>query len=141
LKEVKPRLRGKAKLCRHADDFVIGFERAADAARVYEVLPQRMANMDWSCTLKRRGSCRLRGRMGGNDRTGSSEFDFLGFTCTGNGAAKGYFRHGAWLLRDDVCRVEVFDPVRKHVTSRKGTSLTLAQAGSGFHHLGPPGFK
>jgi group II intron reverse transcriptase/maturase len=42
-REVKPRLGGKAKLVRFADDFVIAFEQEADARRVYEVLPKRFA--------------------------------------------------------------------------------------------------
>jgi RNA-directed DNA polymerase len=41
--EVKPRLRGRAKLVRFADDFVIAFERGDDARRVYSVVPKRFA--------------------------------------------------------------------------------------------------
>jgi len=39
--EVRPRLRGRAKLVRFADDFVIAFEREDDARRVHAVLPKR----------------------------------------------------------------------------------------------------
>lgn len=39
--EVRPRLRGRAKLVRFADDFVIAFEREDDARRVHDVLPKR----------------------------------------------------------------------------------------------------
>ena len=42
-REVVPRLRGKAKLIRFADDLVIGFEHKEDAERVMDVLPKRMA--------------------------------------------------------------------------------------------------
>jgi group II intron reverse transcriptase/maturase len=42
-REVKPRLGGKAKLVRFADDFVIVFEQETDARRVYEVLSRRFA--------------------------------------------------------------------------------------------------
>jgi group II intron reverse transcriptase/maturase len=41
--EIKPRLKGRARLIRYADDFVIGFERQDDAERVREVLYKRMA--------------------------------------------------------------------------------------------------
>ena len=44
-REVQPRLRGKARLIRYADDFVICFERREDAERVMKVLPQRMQRM------------------------------------------------------------------------------------------------
>ena len=40
---VKPRLKGRAWLVRFADDFLMGFELEADARRVYEVLPKRLA--------------------------------------------------------------------------------------------------
>jgi len=39
--EVRLRLRGRARLVRFADDFVIAFEREDDARRVYDVLPKR----------------------------------------------------------------------------------------------------
>src|SRR5260370_16330297 len=40
---VQPRLRGRARLIRYADDFVICFEREDDARRIWEVLPKRFA--------------------------------------------------------------------------------------------------
>lgn len=42
-REVRPRLRGRSKLVRYADDFVIVFEDEGDARKVWEVLPKRMA--------------------------------------------------------------------------------------------------
>lgn len=43
VREVKPRLRGRASLIRYADDFVIVFEHETDARRVMDVLPKRMS--------------------------------------------------------------------------------------------------
>lgn len=40
-RDVLPRMQGKARLIRYADDFVIGFEREHDAKRVMSVLGQR----------------------------------------------------------------------------------------------------
>jgi RNA-directed DNA polymerase len=40
-KEVKPRMRGEAKLYRYADDLVVSFEFKEDADRFMEVLPKR----------------------------------------------------------------------------------------------------
>lgn len=40
-RDVKPRLRGHARLVRYADDFVIAFSYEDDARRVMEVLPKR----------------------------------------------------------------------------------------------------
>lgn len=39
---VKPRCRGKALLCRYADDFVCAFASRDDAERVFAVLPKRL---------------------------------------------------------------------------------------------------
>jgi RNA-directed DNA polymerase len=44
-RDIKPRLKGHARLIRYADDFVIGFERRDDAERVLEVLHKRMARV------------------------------------------------------------------------------------------------
>jgi RNA-directed DNA polymerase len=41
-REVRPRLRGHARLIRYADDFVIGFTQQDDAKRVMEMLWERM---------------------------------------------------------------------------------------------------
>jgi retron-type reverse transcriptase len=42
-REVKPRMKGRARLIRYCDDFAICFELQADAERVMKALPQRMA--------------------------------------------------------------------------------------------------
>lgn len=41
--DVRPRLRGRCRLIRYADDFVIVFEYKDDAERVMKVLPKRMS--------------------------------------------------------------------------------------------------
>jgi hypothetical protein len=41
-RDIKPRLKGHARLIRYADHFVVGFEREDDAARVLKVLHKRM---------------------------------------------------------------------------------------------------
>lgn len=93
--EVLPRLRGKARLIRYADDFVIGFERKDDAERVMEVLPRRMKN--YGLTLhpdKTRLVPFERPAKGArSDKTKSGTFDFLGFTVHWRGT-----RRGGWVL-------------------------------------------
>jgi hypothetical protein len=39
--EIQPRLSGRSFIVRYADDFVMGFEKSADAERVMAVLPKR----------------------------------------------------------------------------------------------------
>ena len=43
VREIQPRLKGRAFLIRFADDFVIGCELESDARRLMEVLPKRFA--------------------------------------------------------------------------------------------------
>ncbi len=76
---VKPRLRGRGRLIRYADDFVICFEREDDARRVVEVLPKRFAK--YGLTLhpdKTRLFQYNKPDQGGKGDPPS--FDFLGFT-------------------------------------------------------------
>lgn len=93
-REIKPRLKGHARLIRYADDFVIGFEREEDAARVMEVLKKRMAR--YGLTLhpdKTRLIPFVRPQFGPSGTAGAGTFDFLGFTM--------YWcrtRRGGWRL-------------------------------------------
>ena len=93
-RDIKPRLKGHARLIRYADDFVIGFARREDAERVLEVLHKRMAK--YGLTLhpdKTRLIAFKRPRHGQSDRSGPGTFDFLGFTM--------YWcrtRRGGWRL-------------------------------------------
>jgi group II intron reverse transcriptase/maturase len=80
--EVLPRMQGGAFLVRYADDLVMGFEREADAQRVWAVLAKRLAkyglrlNSDKTRLLDFRPPTDHRG-PGGSD---PGSFDFLGFT-------------------------------------------------------------
>jgi group II intron reverse transcriptase/maturase len=78
--EVKPRLRGQAKLIRYCDDFIIGFERQDDAHRVQAVLGKRMER--FGLTLhpdKTRLLPFWRPSPRQQNGKGSATFDFLGF--------------------------------------------------------------
>jgi len=92
--DIKPRLKGRARLIRYADDFIIGFEKPEDADRVLAVLHKRMAK--YGLTLhpeKTRLIPFERPRFGQEKGTGSGTFDFLGMTM--------YWRRsqrGGWYL-------------------------------------------
>jgi len=83
--EVKPRLQGHAFLIRYADDFVIGFASEADARRVVEVLPKRMARFGLTLhpdktrlvPFRRPSSQPPRDASGPGTQAGT--FDLLGF--------------------------------------------------------------
>lgn len=93
-RDIKPRLKGRARLIRYADDFIIGFEKPEDAGRVLAVLHKRMAK--YGLTLhpeKTRLIPFERPGFGQKERTGSGTFDFLGFTMYWRKS-----RRGGWYL-------------------------------------------
>ena len=99
-REVKPRLKGDAALCRFADDAVIICARQSDAQRVMAVLPKRFEKYGLTLhpdktrlirfTRPPYGKCRRRGE----DETWPGAVDLLGFTLYW-----GRSRRGFWLVR------------------------------------------
>lgn len=78
--DMVPKLDGKAKLARFADDFVIGFECKQDAERVLEVIGERMEQFGLKLHPDKTRLVHLgRPRRGRKDE-GLETFDFLGFT-------------------------------------------------------------
>src|SRR5262249_25243524 len=78
-REVQPQLRGRSTLVRYADDFVLRFERADDAQRVWGVLEKRFKGFGLALHPKKTRSFPFQApRAGGG--SGGAAFDFLGFT-------------------------------------------------------------
>ncbi|WP_395857393.1 group II intron reverse transcriptase/maturase [Cystobacter fuscus] len=78
--EVKPRMKGRAELVRYADDFVICFEREADARRVMEVLPKRMERYGLTLHPEKTRLLEFRPpRPEDRGHGGPESFDLLGF--------------------------------------------------------------
>lgn len=91
--EVKPRLKGQAVLLRFADDFVIGFEWEADARRVMEVLPKRMARYNLRLHPEKTRLLPFQKPSVRQERgKGPATFDFLGFTLYWERTLKGRWR-------------------------------------------------
>jgi RNA-directed DNA polymerase len=78
---VKPRLKGKSKLVRYADDFIIGFERKDDAERVMKALSGRMAKYKLTLHPEKTRLLEFRPPRDGEGNKGTATFDFLGFTA------------------------------------------------------------
>jgi group II intron reverse transcriptase/maturase len=74
--EIQPRLKGKSFIIRYADDFLLGFTNEADALRVMEVLPKRMAKYGLSLHPEKTKLIKMDGEQDKEKQT----FDFLGFT-------------------------------------------------------------
>lgn len=84
---VKPRLKGRCRLIRYADDFVIVFSRQDDANRVMTVLPKRFSKYGLTLHPEKTRLVQFRRppmggtrRQGVGDLPGPESFDFLGFT-------------------------------------------------------------
>jgi group II intron reverse transcriptase/maturase len=87
VREVKPRLSGRAQLVRYADDMVFAFEREDDARRVFDVLPKRLGKYGLTLHPDKTRLLKLQRPprqppTGGDHGVGGSRgsFDFLGFT-------------------------------------------------------------
>ncbi len=82
-REAQPRLRGRSKLVRYADDFVIVFEDERDARKVWEVLPKRMARFGLTVHPDKTKLVWIgppRPPTGGDEGPSPRTFDLLGFT-------------------------------------------------------------
>lgn len=91
-REVRPRLRGHARLVRYADDFVIGFTRKEDAERVLAVLGKRMAAFGLTLHPDKTRILPFARPRRSNKGAGASApgtFDFLGFTIHWRVSRKG----------------------------------------------------
>jgi hypothetical protein len=83
VRDVRPRLRGRAQLVRYADDFVMVFGREEDARRVFEVLPKRFGKYGLTLHPEKTRLVELRRPPRGPGRDaadGPGTFDLLGFT-------------------------------------------------------------
>lgn len=76
--EVLPRLKGKAKLIRFADDFVIVFEKQDDALNVLDVLPKRFGKYGLELHPEKTRLVEFRHPWKGKVKP--ETFTFLGFT-------------------------------------------------------------
>lgn len=92
--EVKPKLRGRARLIRYADDFVIGFSERQDAERVLAWLHKRLAEHGLTLHPEKTRLIPFQrpGPPGQRDRPRAT-FDFLGFTVHWRPS-----RGGRWTL-------------------------------------------
>ena len=128
-REVKPRLRGRARLVRYADDAVLLFQVEEDARKVMDVLPKRFGK--YGLTLHPEKTRLIDFRRpalkpppaGGASLQGPGAFDLLGFTHYW-----GKSRKGIWVVKRktakdrfrralrrivDWCREHLHDEVRE----------------------------
>ena len=87
----RPRLPGRCLLVRYADDAVMAFEDRASGLKMLDVLGKRLGRFGLTLhpTKTRFVNFRPTPRGGGNDATGPTTFDFLGFTHVWGKSRKG----------------------------------------------------
>ncbi len=92
-RDVLPRMQGKAHRVRHADDYVLGFEREDDARRVWSVLGQRFERYGLQLHPDKTRLWPF-GRPDRDDPKGKgpATFDLLGFTLHWRRT-----RHALWM--------------------------------------------
>jgi len=124
VKEVLPRLKGRAFLVRYADDFVIGFALEQDARRVMEVLPKRFGKYGLTIHPEKTKLVPFRPRgKGREDEPPPGNFDLLGFNhhwelsrkgrwVIKRRTAKGRFKRGLQALKD-WCRKVMHRPIKE----------------------------
>lgn len=94
VRDVKPCMAGKCFLVRFADDFVIGFEKAADAERIMKVLPKRFERFGLTIHPEKTRVVSF-GRPRQNESGHEcGTFDFLGFTHYWTKSRGGY-----WVIK------------------------------------------
>jgi group II intron reverse transcriptase/maturase len=96
-RDVKPRMRGRARMVRFADDLVMVFSNETDARRVLDVLPKRVGKYGLALHPTKTRLLYFRPPSGGGKQTrdtGQQSFDFLGFT---HHWARS--RRGAWVVQ------------------------------------------
>ena len=115
--EVKPRLRGQARLIRYCDDFLIGFAQQDDAQRVQAVLGKRIER--FGLTLHPEKTRLLPcGRPSHRQQSGKgpATFDFLGFTCYWTRSRRGRWRLGCKMRRRSLrtAKAAIHERCRRH---------------------------
>lgn len=92
-REVRPKLRGHARLIRYADDFVMGFASKDDAERVLKAMRTRMAEFGLQLHPDKTRLIPFRRPSGPGGSSGGT-FDFLGFTTYWRRDRRGIWRLG-----------------------------------------------
>jgi group II intron reverse transcriptase/maturase len=111
VREVRPRLKGRAVLIRYADDLVFLFARKEDAERVLNVLPKRLGKYGLSLHPDKTRLVPFRRPDRDEGGSGPGTFDFLGFTHHW-----GKSRKDKWVVKKRTAR-DRFSRALRHIRS------------------------
>jgi len=115
-RDVKPRLQGRCVLVRYADDFVIAFEKQADAEGVMQLLHKRMEQYGLTLHPEKTRLFAFTPPGGDDEGKGSATFDLLGFTLYWRRTRRGGWAMWCKTRRARVSRTikSVADWCRRH---------------------------
>lgn len=109
IRDVLPRLRGRAVPIRYADDIAILFETKVDAERVLRVLPERFGKYGLSLHPGKTRLIPFRRPDGSDsDDDGSGTFDLLGFTHYWARS-----RRGKWIVKQKTAKDRLARTLRR----------------------------
>lgn len=118
---VKPRLSGRAVMCRYADDWVCAFQYRDDAERFYRVLPKRLGR--YELQVEPRKTKIVRFSRFHPSRKRSRVFSFLGFefywSCDRQGIARVRRRTAPSSLRKALKRMKGWLKAFRHLPKRQ----------------------
>jgi group II intron reverse transcriptase/maturase len=103
--EVRPTLRGQARMIRYADDFVMVFKSKREALRVKEMMIKRLAQYGLKVHPVKTQVVRFIPEGDGRPRSGT--FDFLGFTHYW-----GKSRKGRWMVKRKTAKDRLARSIR-----------------------------
>jgi len=113
VRDVRPRLSGRAELVRYADDFVIVFAQEPDARAVLDVLPKRFGKYGLTLHPDKTRLVPFRRPDRGDDgsSTAPGSYDLLGFTFHW-----GLSRKGRWVVRRRTAKDRFHRTLRRIAT-------------------------
>lgn len=124
--DVLPRLKGRARLVRYADDLVIAFSCEQDAKRVFDVLAKRFGKYGLVLHPEKTRLVDFR-RPDRGTAAGPATFDFLGFTHHW-----GKSRRGAWIVQQRTAKSRLsrgLHRVRGYCREHRHDPLRVQQQG------------
>jgi len=120
-KTVRPCLRGRGRLIRYADDFVLVFEHESDARRVEAVIAKRFAK--FGLTVHPDKTRLVRFERPGGGRPPPDQFDLLGFTLYWGRSRRGYWvmklRTAKSRFRRGLRRIKMWCRFNRHLPIRE----------------------
>jgi RNA-directed DNA polymerase len=142
---VKPRLRGRAFLCRYADDFVVLFDHEEDARRVLDVLPKRLGKYGLTLHPEKTRLVEFRRPKKARDDGvgGPGTFDLLGFTHHWSRSRKGNWvvklRTSTSRLSRALSRVRQWCREHRHHEVRWQWQMLVAKLRGHYGYFGVTG--